>query len=162
MVVGVDANPRTLAAAASARRARSPRYTADSPSDANTVDRPPNRVGALTSVRGPYESSNTTLFTWLVQVDPERAQRLASRCFGELTGGDVTVDPVGSLAMLSVGEIGSVSSLASGFDRLGQLSEKQVVVWLPSRVRWRSPARGPTHRTSPCSCRSCGSTTRCR
>lgn len=101
---------------------------------------PPNRVGALTSVRGPYESADTTLFSWLVRIDPDRAQRLARRCFEELTGGEVKVEPVGSLAMITVGEIGAVSSLASGWDRLGQLSEKQVVIWLPSRVRW--PATG--------------------
>ncbi len=98
----------------------------------------PNRVGALTAVPGPYASDRTVLYTWLAKVDPQRAAAVARRCFADMTGGEVQVEPIGSLAMLTAGDIAAVSSEAPVYRDLGRLSEKQVVVWLPCRVRWGS------------------------
>jgi hypothetical protein len=102
----------------------------------------PARAGALTSVPGPYASEGTTLYAWLAAVDPARTAEVARRCFSEMTGGAVEVEPIGSLAMITAGDIGQVSSLASAYRRLGRLAEKQVVVWLPCHVRWEEGAAG--------------------
>ncbi|MGE0729936.1 MAG: NAD(P)-binding protein [Acidimicrobiia bacterium] len=96
----------------------------------------PALAGALTAVPGPYASDSTTLYTWLAEVDPQRAAAVARRCFDELTGGAVRVEPIGSLALLTAGDISSVSSESPAYRALGRLSEKQVVVWLPCRVHW--------------------------
>lgn len=114
------------------------------PSSGDVAWSSPARVGALTAVPGPYASDKTTLYAWLAEIDPERAAAVAQRCFADMTDGAVTVEPVGSLAMITAGDIGAVSSLSPAYRRLGRLGEKQVVVWLPCHVRWGAEAARTT------------------
>ena len=91
--------------------------------------------GALMTPPAPFDSRDTSLYGFWAEVDPDKTAALCVRVFDETTGGAVRCRPIGQHAMLSWGDIGSVSSQTPPYDQRGGVTEPQVAVWIPVAVR---------------------------
>ncbi|MFA9563127.1 MAG: FAD-dependent oxidoreductase [Acidimicrobiales bacterium] len=94
---------------------------------------PPRYVeyGGYQSFPGPYECGDTTLWGFIAEADHDRLSALVDKMFTQVTRGRRRWMPMGSMVMITWGDIASIHPKQPPWSTMGDLDEPQVAVWVP-------------------------------
>lgn len=102
--------------------------------DSRTYAGPPPYVefGGLDTFPGPYACRDTELWSFMVNADEDKLQRLIDKVFNEPAMGEMRFAALGPFVMLSLGDIHHVVPETPPFNSMGSVDETQVAFWVPT------------------------------
>lgn len=87
--------------------------------------------GSHQSFPGPYECADTTFWGFIAQADHDRLTALVDKMFTQVTQGRRQWQPLGSMVMITWGDILRIHPKQPPWSTIGDLNERQVAVWVP-------------------------------
>lgn len=117
----------------------SPPNTVRTPTQKELAPQPGNYVnygGRTTNAPMPGYCRDVRLNCFILEAEHARLKALTDRAFAIPTRGRVQYIPITKYVMLSIGDLGSISSMVDPFHEMGYVHELQVSFWvLTARVR---------------------------
>jgi hypothetical protein len=90
--------------------------------------------GGLATAPGPLNCTGTTMFGFWADAHGPSLRELCARLFEQPSGGQVVVRPWSSKVLIAFVRIDRIDSEPPQFARVGHVSEREVVLWIPAFV----------------------------
>jgi len=87
--------------------------------------------GGLATCPSPVDCDDSRLFSFFLEADYERLDKLCDDVFAKPSRGAFDLRPLGRHVMLSFGVVGKIKPRLEPWSRMGYARERQVAIWIP-------------------------------